>query len=129
MQHSIPTKHIVGIVFIAVAASVFYFWYNGREAEPGKYDVFAQCLAEKKVTMYGTYWCPHCQNQKKGFGSAFQYVPYVECAIRGSSSQTKECTDVGIKGYPTWVFADGSRKEGEVSFIALSEKTGCGLPQ
>ena len=35
--------------------------------------------------MYGLYWCPHCIEQKEMFGDAFHYVPYVECAIKGSS--------------------------------------------
>ena len=34
--------------------------------------------------MYGLYWCPHCIEQKQMFGEAFHYVPYVECAIKGS---------------------------------------------
>ena len=44
-----------------------------------KLDDFAKCLTQKSVVMYGAYWCPHCQAQKKLFGSSFKYVNYVEC--------------------------------------------------
>ena len=48
---------------------------------PGEYDDFASCLFEEQVTMYGTEWCSHCQNQKKTFGKSFKYVDFVDCAI------------------------------------------------
>lgn len=128
MRFSAKTIQIAGVIVIAVALTILYFWYQGRASESGRYDAFAQCLAQKNATMYGTYWCPHCENQKKKFGSSFQYVPYVECAIRGSREQAKACTDAGINGYPTWIFADGSRVAGEVSLKALGEKTECALP-
>ena len=97
--------------------------------QPGTYDAFATCLTEKNVSMYGAYWCPHCQNQKKMFGDSWDRVAYVECAVRGSNVQAKICQDAGIKGYPTWVFSDGSRVPGEMSFAQLSEKTGCALTE
>jgi hypothetical protein len=74
--------------------------------------------------MYGTYWCPHCQNEKKIFGSAFQYVPYVEC-----TQETAKCTAMNIDGYPTWVFPDGKRLVGEQGLYKLSEESGCPLAQ
>jgi len=35
---------------------------------------------------------------------------------------------MGIEGYPTWEFPDGSRQSGEVPFSQLSERSGCPLP-
>jgi thiol-disulfide isomerase/thioredoxin len=43
--------------------------------------------------------------------------------------QTEMCEENGVKGYPTWVFKDGSRLTGEVKFETLAEKTQCILPQ
>ncbi|MDO8558286.1 MAG: thioredoxin domain-containing protein [bacterium] len=103
-------------------------WLKTQKGAPSVYDTFAQCLSEKKAVMYGAYWCSHCRDQKEAFGSSFSHVSYIECATQGSSAQTKVCTDAGIKGYPTWVFADGTRIEGVMSFKTLSEKTSCPLP-
>ncbi|MEK6886322.1 MAG: hypothetical protein AABW88_00670 [Nanoarchaeota archaeon] len=94
----------------------------------GKYDDFAKCLSANNVTMYGAYWCSHCQNQKKAFGSSWQYVNYVECSLPGGTAQTEFCAKKGIDGYPTWEFGDKSRLSGEVAFATLTEKSGCLLP-
>jgi hypothetical protein len=61
-------------------------------------EEFAKCLGDKGVAMYGTYWCPHCQNEKKVFGDYFKYVNYVECTERA-----KECINAGVSSYPTWI--------------------------
>src|SRR5258708_40286311 len=93
-----------------------------------KYDSFAQCLATKQAKMYGLYWCPHCIEQKEMFGEAFHYVPYVECAIKGSSEEAAECKIAGVKLFPSWQFGQEPPKEGVLSLEALSDKTGCSLP-
>ena len=93
------------------------------------YVGFAQCLTNKNVTMYGAYWCPHCANQKKLFGTqGFEKVKYVECAVGGPSAQPVLCTEKKIEGYPTWIFPDGSRLQGEISLEELSKKGVCSLP-
>ncbi len=91
-------------------------------------DAFAKCLAEKQATMYGSFLCPHCDDQKKLFGSSFRYVPYVECSVRGSRQMTFPCIAAQIRYTPTWIFADGERRTGVQQLKALSEKTGCKLP-
>ncbi|MEM4282495.1 MAG: hypothetical protein QXU88_02595 [Candidatus Woesearchaeota archaeon] len=91
-------------------------------------DIFAKCLTDSGVKMYGAYWCPHCQNQKAMFGESWKYINYVECAIPNERGQTKECTKAGIMAYPTWVFGDGSRVSGEQTFAQLASKSGCKLP-
>lgn len=119
----------VGVAVIAVAIGSFAVHKINAPANAGEYDAFAQCLTDKGVTMYGAWWCPHCQNQKKLFGSSFKKVHSIECAQTGNSNaQTQECRDANVNGYPTWVFADGSRTEGEISLDALSKKTDCMLP-
>jgi hypothetical protein len=91
-------------------------------------DSFAQCLKAKGAKMYGAWWCPHCAEQKEMFGFAFQYVNYVECSPEGQKTINDTCKQAGIKNFPTWQFADGSRKEGTEPLTMLSDKTGCRLP-
>lgn len=104
---------------------------NNIPAGPGKYDAFATCLKDKGATFYGAFWCPHCQAQKKLFGSSVKLLPYVECSTPNGQSQTQACIDKKITGYPTWEFADGSQLNGEIPLTQLAEKTSCqsSLPQ
>ena len=96
--------------------------------KPGKLDTFASCIKDSGATFYGAFWCPHCQNQKAMFGSSAKLLPYVECSTPDGKGQLPVCKDAGVTGYPTWVFADGSRESGEVSLERLAEKTSCTLP-
>lgn len=117
------------VVVLAVLIGSFVVHQMNAPANAGEYDAFAQCLTDNGVMMYGAWWCPHCTNQKKLFGSSFKNIKYIECAQPGNSNaQTQECTDAKITGYPTWVFADGQRIEGEASFAALRDRTACALP-
>ncbi|MDO8581625.1 MAG: hypothetical protein Q7S16_02005 [bacterium] len=119
----------VGFAVLAILIGSFAVHQMNAPANAGEYDAFAQCLTDKGVMMYGAWWCPHCQNQKKLFGSSFKNIKYIECAAAGSSNgQTLECENAKITGYPTWVFADGPRVEGEISFATLRDRTACVLP-
>lgn len=119
----------MGIVIVVVMISSFGVHKINAPDNASEYDAFAQCLTDKGVTMYSAWWCPHCQNQKKLFGRSFKKIHSIECAQPGNpNAQTRECQEAKINGYPTWVFADGSRTEGEMSFDALSKKTGCVPP-
>ncbi|MEK7589210.1 MAG: hypothetical protein AAB479_01080 [Patescibacteria group bacterium] len=133
---------IIGISVAAIIASILL--YPQQQAN-GELDAFAQCLAEKGITMYGADWCPHCQNEKKAFGDSFRLVPYVECP-----DDPQKCLAAGINGYPTWVFPassarldpaslasrraeragglDGKKLEGEQGLEKLSQESGCILP-
>ena len=114
---------ILGVITTAILRS------NAEPAGPGKYDEFAKCLGEKGATFYGAFWCPHCQAQKKMFGSSAKLLPYVECSLANSQGQTQICIDNKIEGYPTWEFADKSRLNGAISMAQLAEKTSCVVPQ
>jgi hypothetical protein len=111
------------IVLLFVGAFV-----AGRYYRSHKYDGFAKCLAAHQAKMYGLYWCPHCIEQKEKFGASFHYVPYVECAIKGSKELAPECKIAGAKLFPSWQFGTDPPKEGVLSLEALSDKTGCSLP-
>jgi hypothetical protein len=115
---------VYGVVLVLLASA----FIAGRHYRNHKYDAFAQCLAAKQTKMYGLYWCPHCIEQKEMFGDAFHYVPYVECAIKGSSEMAPACKAAGLKLFPSWQFGLEPPKEGVLSLEALSDKTGCGLP-
>ncbi|OHB22850.1 MAG: hypothetical protein A2939_03520 [Parcubacteria group bacterium RIFCSPLOWO2_01_FULL_48_18] len=110
------------VIVAAMAISGFIFLEDGNQGA-GDLDAFAKCLADRGITMYGADWCPHCQNQKKAFGSSFGFVPYVECP-----DDPKRCLTAGISGFPTWIFPNGKKLEGEQELQKLSEESGCSLP-
>ncbi len=88
----------------------------------GEYDEFAKCLSSNGVKMYGSHLCSHCNNQKALFGASWKFVNYVECATPEGQGA---CSGAGIRAYPTWVFGDGTRVEGEQSIKQLGAKSGC----
>ena len=92
------------------------------------YDEFAQCLTDEGMTLYGAFWCGHCADQKKLFGTAMDYIDYVECDPRGDDGQPDLCLEEGIEGYPTWKNTDGRSWVGSQSLETLGEITGCPVP-
>jgi hypothetical protein len=128
---------IIGLLILGTVATVL-LQSSGTSvpAGPGKYDTFATCLKDKGAVFYGAWWCPHCQAQKKAFGSSQKLLPYVECYIYPDTTHpTQECIDKKIEGYPTWELADGTRIPDDspdgagVKLETLAAKTGCVLPQ
>jgi hypothetical protein len=125
-ESSAPSRKTLiagGIVVLFILAYAAGWYYRNH-----RYDGFAKCLASKQAKMYGLYWCPHCAEQKEMFGRAFQYVPYVECAIKGGGGITPECKAAGVKLFPAWQFGSNPPKEGVFPLEELSDKTGCALP-
>lgn len=118
-------KVLVLAAVVLVAVGLFFFL---RKKHDNRMDAFAKCLGDKGAKMYGAFWCPHCADQKERFGPSFQFAPYVECGIKGSRATAQVCLDAGIKHYPTWVFADGARVEGDHTLEFLGQETGCPLP-
>ena len=115
---------VVAAIIIIVAGGLYATWYKHST----RLDAFAQCITAKQAKMYGAFWCPHCAEQKEMFGRSFRYAPYIECGIKGSRAIASVCTEAQIHLFPTWVFPDGTRTEGEKSLDYLSDKTGCSLP-
>src|SRR5215813_15230597 len=118
----IPRKVFIwaGVTVLVVGAYLAY-WYHDTH----RYDAFAKCLSEKQAKMYGLYWCPHCLEEKEKFGKSFQYVNYVECAIKGSKEMAPACSAVGAAHFPSWQFNGGPLKEGVLSLEDLGSRTGC----
>jgi hypothetical protein len=113
------------VVIVVCAAAYYAYWHW----ETHHYDAFAQCVASKQARMYGLYWCPHCAEQKEKFGASFRYIPYQECAVKGSPHElTPECKAAGVKLFPSWQFGSNPPKEGVLSLQELGDKTGCSLP-
>jgi len=91
----------------------------GCTAGVAKYDSLAKCLSANNAIMYGTTWCPHCQDQKKAFGDSFQYVTFVDC-----DKNAADCNTAGITGYPTWII-NGTKYMGVQNFYDLARNSGC----
>ena len=119
----------VAICAVLVVAAFGLAYYLGNRVQH-KHDGFARCLTERGVKMYGAWWCPHCVEQKEKFGASFEYVPYVECGIKGDThGQSQICKDENVKHYPTWQFPPtGERVERTFTLQELSDRTGCALP-
>jgi hypothetical protein len=111
-------------ILLVLGGTYYGIWYHQNH----KYDALAKCIATKDAKMYGLYWCPHCIEQKEMFGESFHYVPYVECAIKGTNELAPACKIVGVKEFPSWQFSGEQPKAGVLSLDALSDKTGCSLP-
>jgi len=114
---------IWGIVIALLIVGIGYV----KVVQPAtaNHDQLAKCLASNGATMYGAYWCPHCEAQQEMFGKSKRYLPYVECAIRGSSDITQICKDEGIESYPTWKFNSGEVAKGRQSFEQLAQLSNC----
>jgi hypothetical protein len=126
-KDSSQTKKV--ILYVVVAALFVGAYLAGRYYKNHKYDSFAECLATKNARMYGLYWCPHCADQKREFGSSFHYVPYIECASENDPHElTPACKAAGVKLFPSWQFGAEPPKEGALTLQELSQKTGCSLP-
>lgn len=124
---------VIVLLILGTVATALLQSGNSVPVGPGKYDAFAQCLKDQGAIFYGAFWCPHCQEQKKLFGSSVKFLPYVECSTADASGQTKQCVDEKITSYPTWKLSDGTAIPNEngagVTLETLASKTGCVLPQ
>lgn len=115
-------------IAVLIAAAFATAYYLGTRKRVSRLDGFAKCTATKGAKMYGLYWCPHCEEQKEMFESAFRYVNYVECGIKGERKEEPSCVQAGVKQFPTWEFTGGERHEGTLPLTTLAQKTGCSLP-
>ena len=132
-------KVFVSVIIILILGVIGTVLVQSKNANapvvPGKYDALVQCIKDSGATFYGAFWCPHCQGQKKAFGSSASLLPYVECSTPDGNGQTQICIDNKITGYPTWILKDGTRIPDDsptgagVKLETLAAKTGCTLPQ
>lgn len=83
----------------------------------------AKYLGSRGAVMYGSFKCPHCNEQKEMFGSAFKYVKYIECHPKGPEADPSLCYAKGIQNFPTWEI-NGRYYQGAMSFGRLSDLSG-----
>lgn len=112
-------------LFVILIASIFMLSGCGEEKN---YDLFAKCLDESGLVMYGSVLCPHCMNVKEEFGNAFRYIEFIECNANMPGAQPEHCQNESVQYLPTFKFGDGTKLFGEVEFSILATKTGCVLP-
>ena len=106
-------------IFLVLVAVTVYTFFSGSESgyddSPGPHDELAQHLTEQGAVMYGTDWCPFCQEQMTMFGNSFRFIEYVDCdRSRGV------CNSMGVQSYPTWII-NGERYTGVLSIGRLTE--------
>ncbi len=110
---------ILGIITLLVTTSCTPAEPEPQEVNPALQSL-AECLTESGAKLYGAYWCPHCIEQKEIFGASKDSLPYVEC-----TEEQETCTNAGITGYPTWIFADGTAATGAQTPETLANLAGC----
>ena len=128
----------IGVLSLAVAATVILgaalvqaektgavnsHTYDTWEPADSLQTGLAMYMADHGAVMYGSYKCPHCNQQKQMFGEAFRYIKYVECNPKGENANPSLCFAKGVMNYPTWEI-DGKFYEGAMPLEQLSKITG-----
>lgn len=81
----------------------------------------AQHLKKINAKMYGSFRCPHCQNQKYLFGKeAASQLNYIECHPKGKNARPDLCQAARIQAFPTWEIKN-KFYQGEQSLEKLAE--------
>lgn len=87
--------------------------------------LLAEHLSQRGAVFFSAFWCPHCRNQREIMGrEALGKLKIVECDSRGYGYDGAACEKAEVKGYPTWVFKDGTVVSGEVPLARLAELSG-----
>ena len=88
---------------------------------------FAQALEESETEFFGAAWCPACTAQKELFEDGGQFLPFTEVTNSDRSRNTVGDTN-NINFFPTWVFPDGTRLEGEQTLETIAQRSGVSIP-
>ena len=116
-------KSVGGAVVVVLAIHLYYagVWGDAPRPEDPWIRGLAEHLTNTGAKFYGSYWCPHCAEQKEMFGASVKRLPYVECSPAGPSApQAAECNAKNIQGYPTWII-NGERLNGTQSLESLAQ--------
>ncbi|MBU0470858.1 MAG: hypothetical protein KKA62_00085 [Nanoarchaeota archaeon] len=115
------------IVFVVVVIALVVALNLGEKKN--NYDLLAQCLSEKGATIYSSFRCGHCLQQKELLGDSVRFIKEVECNPDGENSQIKLCEEKEITGTPTWVIEKNGieikRHAGYMTIEELKEFSGC----
>lgn len=120
----------ISLIVLVIAGILFFSSSDNKQAAvpSSEMDTFAQCISDSEAILYGAWWCPHCEEQREMFGVSEQFLPYQECSLPNSKNQNLICKKAEIQVYPTWIFRDGTKVEGSLSFDEISKHTNCPLP-
>jgi cyclophilin family peptidyl-prolyl cis-trans isomerase len=88
---------------------------------------FAQALADSGTQFFGAAWCPACTAQKEAFEDGAQFLPFVE-VTNPDRSINQIGLDNNITVFPTWIFPNGSRLEGQQTLQTISDRSGVAIP-
>lgn len=119
----------VGVIVLLIVWLVIYSFsktdYQPELSSTQTIDVveFAEYLASEGWTMYGINSCGYCKIQREAFGVAIDKIVYVDCFDIDTKAQKKECRDMNITGYPSWVSPDGEIFPGSRSLESLAQLT------
>ena len=69
-----------------------------------KYLVYAKCVKQKNLTLFGADFCTNCRKQISALGEYFEYINYIDC-----SKNRMHCYNSGIRTVPTWSLPDGQK--------------------
>jgi len=121
LSKTVPVAAAIILVVHLQYAGVF------GEAPQGE-DPMARGLAEHLTKIgakfYGASWCPHCQDQKKLFGTSANRLPYIECSPSGRTGPpAAACSENNINSFPTWII-QGNRIEDVLTLNRLAEAAG-----
>jgi len=119
LQSKITTAAVIAVASGIIGYGIFWR-VASNPANAVVDEQIAQCLQGKDIKFYGAYWCPHCQEQKKILGGYLRSIKYIEC-----TENPEVCTAAKVKAYPTWVFPDGTRKEGALPFAEILKLSAC----
>ena len=88
------------------------------------YVEFSQCLADNGMVIYGSQFCPYCNElaQLMGGYEAVQSV-YVECTV-----EQARCAQETLTDYVPEVQLNGEVFEGERTLSSFAQATGCTVP-
>ena len=115
------TVGLGAVVIVALHLHFAGYWGGAPKPEDPWVRALAEHLSKSDAKFYGASWCPHCQDQKKLFGSSVKRIPYVECSPGGPRApQATICKDKNITNYPTWII-NGQRQTGVLALDALAQ--------
>lgn len=111
------TKIYLALVVIVLLAISGIFVYKSLSKENPE-EKLMSCIASKAV-LYGSKYCPHCQDQKKILGNYLTLFQSVDCL-----DNPKQCDEAGVDRYPTWKI-NGKLYIGVKSINELKQLTSC----
>ena len=116
MKKKIIIITILILILFMISVTYQYYHYKMGTDCGCAIKYFSNQLLNKP-TMYGSYLCSQCQHQKTVIEQS--KYNYVECTT--NKGQSKECIDNHIIAYPTWIFTNGIRHEGEINNSEFNE--------